>query len=67
MTLTYEMTFFFIFKGVAISFISFLPSHPEMEGLPSQVQTDGKTIGKTHVWVSARHGDLCEWGPYSGL
>lgn len=23
--------------------------------------------GNTHVWVSARHGDLSEWAPYSGL
>ncbi|KAM9385684.1 LOW QUALITY PROTEIN: histone-lysine N-methyltransferase 2A [Pholidichthys leucotaenia] len=23
--------------------------------------------GKTHKWVSARHGDLTEWGPYTGI
>ncbi|XP_078478549.1 histone-lysine N-methyltransferase 2B-like, partial [Lampetra planeri] len=23
--------------------------------------------GMTHMWVSARHGDLTEWGPYSGF
>ncbi|XP_031442575.1 histone-lysine N-methyltransferase 2B isoform X3 [Clupea harengus] len=28
---------------------------------------NGGLPAKTHVWVSAREGDLSDWGPYSGL
>ncbi|XP_020356343.2 histone-lysine N-methyltransferase 2B [Oncorhynchus kisutch] len=30
-------------------------------------QSSSNIHGKTHVWVSARHGDLSDWGPYSGF
>ncbi|XP_034747519.1 histone-lysine N-methyltransferase 2B isoform X2 [Etheostoma cragini] len=39
--------------------------HPRVVSPPTDEQTD--TQGKTHMWVSARHGDLSEWGPYSGF
>ncbi|XP_032391321.1 histone-lysine N-methyltransferase 2B isoform X2 [Etheostoma spectabile] len=39
--------------------------HPRVVSPPTGEQTD--TQGKTHMWVSARHGDLSEWGPYSGF
>ncbi|KAK7898911.1 hypothetical protein WMY93_019764 [Mugilogobius chulae] len=29
--------------------------------------SDGDIDTKTHKWVSSRHGDLSEWGPYSGV
>ncbi|KAL0962577.1 hypothetical protein UPYG_G00341980 [Umbra pygmaea] len=34
---------------------------------PSSIQSSSNLNGKTHVWVSARHGDLSDWGPYSGF
>ncbi|XP_041933652.1 histone-lysine N-methyltransferase 2A isoform X3 [Alosa sapidissima] len=30
-------------------------------------EANGGVPAKTHVWVSARDGDLSDWGPYSGL
>ncbi|XP_013997626.2 histone-lysine N-methyltransferase 2B isoform X1 [Salmo salar] len=33
----------------------------------STTQSSSDIHGKTHVWVSARHGDLSDWGPYSGF
>ncbi|XP_044028577.1 histone-lysine N-methyltransferase 2B isoform X2 [Siniperca chuatsi] len=39
--------------------------HPRVESPPTHAQTNIQ--GKTHTWVSARHGDLSEWGPYSGF
>ncbi|CAB1351242.1 unnamed protein product, partial [Coregonus sp. 'balchen'] len=33
----------------------------------SITQSSSNIHGKTHVWVSARHGDLSDWGPYSGF
>ncbi|XP_045913777.1 histone-lysine N-methyltransferase 2B isoform X2 [Micropterus dolomieu] len=39
--------------------------HPWVESPPTHAQTNIQ--GKTHTWVSARHGDLSEWGPYSGF
>ncbi|XP_026202752.1 histone-lysine N-methyltransferase 2B isoform X2 [Anabas testudineus] len=38
-----------------------------IESPPSSTQTDRNSDSKTHMWVSARHGDLSEWGPYSGF
>lgn len=46
---------------------SFLLRHPRTESPPTHAQTNSHALGKTHLWVSARHGDLSEWGPYSGL
>lgn len=43
---------------------SFLLRHPIENPTPSQSHASGQ--GKTHVWISSRHGDLSEWGPYSG-
>ncbi|XP_029920057.1 histone-lysine N-methyltransferase 2B isoform X2 [Myripristis murdjan] len=40
---------------------------PQEESAPTCPQNDSDTQGKTHMWVSARHGDLSEWGPYSGF
>ncbi|KAM3595774.1 uncharacterized protein V6R79_002613 [Siganus canaliculatus] len=37
------------------------------ESPSSHLQSNSDIQGKTHVWVSARHGDLTEWGPYSGF
>ncbi|XP_065326800.1 histone-lysine N-methyltransferase 2B-like isoform X2 [Pelmatolapia mariae] len=34
---------------------------------PSPTKTNSQIKGMTHKWVSARHGDLSEWGPYSGF
>ncbi|XP_031595415.1 histone-lysine N-methyltransferase 2B isoform X2 [Oreochromis aureus] len=34
---------------------------------PSPTKTNSQIQGMTHKWVSARHGDLSEWGPYSGF
>uniref|UniRef100_G3NJV0 [histone H3]-lysine(4) N-methyltransferase n=1 Tax=Gasterosteus aculeatus aculeatus TaxID=481459 RepID=G3NJV0_GASAC len=42
-----------------------LPRHLAVESPRAQINTP--TQGKTHVWVSACHGDLSEWGPYSGF
>ncbi|XP_073338890.1 histone-lysine N-methyltransferase 2B isoform X2 [Pagrus major] len=45
-----------------------MPSRPpRIDSPPSSTETSSHILGKTHVWVSARHGDLCEWGPYSGF
>ncbi|XP_068431284.1 histone-lysine N-methyltransferase 2B isoform X2 [Clinocottus analis] len=41
--------------------------HPLVENHPSTPQFKSQIQGKTHMWVSARHGDLSEWGPYSGF
>ncbi|CAL9691615.1 unnamed protein product [Knipowitschia caucasica] len=35
--------------------------YPRADVLPANID------GKTHKWVSSRHGDLSEWGPYSGV
>ncbi|XP_041758803.1 histone-lysine N-methyltransferase 2A isoform X1 [Coregonus clupeaformis] len=45
------------------------PPIPQMERPPSSstTQSSSNIHGKTHVWVSARHGDLSDWGPYSGF
>ncbi|XP_076005868.1 histone-lysine N-methyltransferase 2B isoform X2 [Genypterus blacodes] len=39
---------------------------------PSDVQTpptcmQSSSVHKVHRWISARHGDLTDWGPYSGF
>ncbi|KAJ0003412.1 hypothetical protein NQD34_008510, partial [Periophthalmus magnuspinnatus] len=34
---------------------------------PSRYICDCDDDSKTHKWVSSRHGDLTDWGPYSGL
>ncbi|XP_068603162.1 histone-lysine N-methyltransferase 2B [Brachionichthys hirsutus] len=39
--------------------------HPRAESPPPHGRTQSQL--KTHVWVSAPHGDLSEWGPYSGF
>ncbi|XP_035849025.1 histone-lysine N-methyltransferase 2B isoform X2 [Sander lucioperca] len=41
--------------------------HPRVGSPPTGEQSDSHTQGKTHMWVSARHGDLSEWGPFSGF
>ncbi|CAB1321188.1 unnamed protein product, partial [Coregonus sp. 'balchen'] len=43
------------------------PPIPQMDRPPSSstTQSSSNIHGKTHVWVSARHGDLSDWGPYS--
>lgn len=41
--------------------------HPGTESPPAHTQTDTHALGKTHLWVSSRHGDISDWGPYSGL
>ncbi|XP_010787143.1 histone-lysine N-methyltransferase 2B-like isoform X1 [Notothenia coriiceps] len=41
--------------------------HPRVETPPAPVQTNSPIQSKTHTWVGARHGDLSEWGPYSGF
>uniref|UniRef100_A0A8C3A7N4 [histone H3]-lysine(4) N-methyltransferase n=2 Tax=Cyclopterus lumpus TaxID=8103 RepID=A0A8C3A7N4_CYCLU len=43
------------------------PRHPLVERPPATAQFNSQIQGKTHMWVSARHGDLSEWGPYSGF
>ncbi|XP_036948392.1 histone-lysine N-methyltransferase 2B isoform X2 [Acanthopagrus latus] len=40
---------------------------PRIDSPPSSTETNSHILGKTHVWVSARHGDISEWGPYSGF
>lgn len=37
----------------------------QVESPQSSIESSSQS--KTHMWVSARHGDLSEWGPYSGL
>ncbi|XP_040910067.1 histone-lysine N-methyltransferase 2B isoform X2 [Toxotes jaculatrix] len=39
----------------------------QVENPPTSAQTNSHIQSKTHMWVSARHGDLSEWGPYSGF
>ncbi|XP_006788022.1 histone-lysine N-methyltransferase 2B-like isoform X2 [Neolamprologus brichardi] len=34
---------------------------------PFPTKTNSQIQGMTHKWVSSRHGDLSEWGPYSGF
>ena len=46
---------------------SFLLRPPRIDSPPSSTETNSHILGKTHVWVSARHGDISEWGPYSGV
>ncbi|TKS88319.1 Histone-lysine N-methyltransferase 2B [Collichthys lucidus] len=41
--------------------------YPQTESPPPHTPTNSHILAKTHMWVSARHGDLCEWGPYSGF
>ncbi|XP_059205584.1 histone-lysine N-methyltransferase 2B isoform X2 [Centropristis striata] len=41
--------------------------HPRIESPTSSTQNNSLIQGKTHMWVSARHGDLSDWGPYSGF
>nr|XP_046273400.1 histone-lysine N-methyltransferase 2B isoform X2 [Scatophagus argus] len=41
--------------------------HPRAESPPTHAQINSNIRGKTHMWFSARHGDLSEWGPYSGF
>ncbi|XP_075962133.1 histone-lysine N-methyltransferase 2B-like [Anarhichas minor] len=43
------------------------PRPPLVESPPSRAQINSQSQGKTHMWVSARHGELSEWGPYSGF
>ncbi|XP_041867439.1 histone-lysine N-methyltransferase 2B isoform X3 [Melanotaenia boesemani] len=40
---------------------------PQAESPSTFPQTNSWPEGKTHTWVSARHGDLSEWGPYTGF
>ncbi|XP_028249715.1 histone-lysine N-methyltransferase 2B isoform X2 [Parambassis ranga] len=40
---------------------------PQIENPPTYAQTKSNSQSNTHTWVSARHGDLSEWGPYSGF
>ena len=47
--------------------LSFLLRHPQAESPPPHSQTNSHLLGQTHMWVSARHGDLSQWGPYSGV
>lgn len=47
--------------------LSFLFRPPRIDSPPSSTETNSHILGKTHVWVSARHGDISEWGPYSGV
>nr|XP_043908933.1 histone-lysine N-methyltransferase 2B isoform X3 [Solea senegalensis] len=42
------------------------PRHSTVESPSAQSDTHG-TETRTHKWVSARHGDLSEWAPYSGF
>ncbi|KAK2830486.1 hypothetical protein Q5P01_018417 [Channa striata] len=41
--------------------------HPQVESSTTSPQTNSHTQSNTHTWVSARHGDLSDWGPYSGI
>ncbi|XP_022073088.2 histone-lysine N-methyltransferase 2B isoform X1 [Acanthochromis polyacanthus] len=40
---------------------------PEVVSPPTSAKASSRVQGKTHMWVSARHGDISEWGPYSGF
>ncbi|XP_034560328.1 histone-lysine N-methyltransferase 2B isoform X2 [Notolabrus celidotus] len=44
-----------------------IPSRPRVESPPSQPQSNSYNKSNTHMWVSARHGDLADWAPYSGF
>ncbi|XP_033831688.1 histone-lysine N-methyltransferase 2B [Periophthalmus magnuspinnatus] len=37
--------------------------YPRADVVPGDCDDDSKT----HKWVSSRHGDLTDWGPYSGV
>ncbi|KAF0024553.1 hypothetical protein F2P81_023355 [Scophthalmus maximus] len=39
---------------------------PRVKSPSAQTNTESAD-SNTHMWVSARHGDLSEWGPYSGF
>ncbi|KAM9340231.1 histone-lysine N-methyltransferase 2B [Symphorus nematophorus] len=41
--------------------------HLRAESPPPHSQTNSHILGQTHMWVSARHGDLSQWSPYSGF
>uniref|UniRef100_UPI0037E73F0E histone-lysine N-methyltransferase 2B isoform X2 n=1 Tax=Semicossyphus pulcher TaxID=241346 RepID=UPI0037E73F0E len=43
------------------------PSRHPRESLPSQARNNSHIQANSHMWVSARHGDLSEWGPFSGF
>ncbi|KAM6904011.1 histone-lysine N-methyltransferase 2B isoform 2-T2 [Lycodopsis pacificus] len=43
------------------------PRPPLVESPPARAQINSQSQGKTHTWVSARRGELSEWGPYSGF
>ncbi|XP_047461939.1 LOW QUALITY PROTEIN: histone-lysine N-methyltransferase 2B-like [Mugil cephalus] len=40
---------------------------PQVESPPTSAQTSSNIQGKTQAWVGSRHGDIFEWGPYSGF
>ncbi|XP_029023836.1 histone-lysine N-methyltransferase 2B [Betta splendens] len=42
-----------------------LARRPHVESGPTSTQTNPPT--QAHMWVSKQHGDLSEWGPYSGF
>ncbi|KAG7240990.1 hypothetical protein INR49_026168 [Caranx melampygus] len=39
----------------------------QVESPLTPAQNNPHSLSNTHMWVSARHGDLSEWGPYSGF
>ncbi|CAJ1083355.1 histone-lysine N-methyltransferase 2B isoform X3 [Xyrichtys novacula] len=41
--------------------------HSRVESPLPFTQTNSQIKSNTHMWVSARHGDLSEWGPYTGF
>ncbi|XP_074542935.1 histone-lysine N-methyltransferase 2B isoform X2 [Halichoeres trimaculatus] len=41
--------------------------HPFMGSPPAPSLSNSYIKRNTHMWLSARHGDLSEWGPYSGF
>ncbi|AWP21535.1 putative histone-lysine N-methyltransferase 2B-like [Scophthalmus maximus] len=43
------------------------PPRPSRVKSPSAQTNTESADSNTHMWVSARHGDLSEWGPYSGF
>ncbi|XP_029975946.1 histone-lysine N-methyltransferase 2B isoform X2 [Salarias fasciatus] len=43
-----------------------LSRHPRVNSPPPS-NSSRYVQGKTHMWVSSRHGDLTEWGPYTGV
>uniref|UniRef100_A0A3Q3MGY6 [histone H3]-lysine(4) N-methyltransferase n=1 Tax=Mastacembelus armatus TaxID=205130 RepID=A0A3Q3MGY6_9TELE len=48
-------------------YLSFLPRPSQVESPSKSTQHNSLCKSKTHMWVSARHGELSEWGPYSGF